>query len=194
MATWITDLRHLPPADAPQGRGPAAKRAQFTREVVEAATSRREPAPWRSAVRCISAVGRRACGARVHVGHMVARHVVWSCPACGDHGDITGFEGSEHDMSGYVPSKKKLRLWAIDDQEREVLLKATAHIPALRAVVSRGSPAVDLEQALMVQATVDELDELYTLVEHLTDATRSQRRLELLDGMRASLSTAMDGF
>ena len=85
-------------------------------------------------------------------------------------------------------------MWAIDDEEREVLLEATMDLPALRAVVSRGSPAVDLEQALMVQATVDELDDIYTLVEHLTDATRSRRRIELLDGLRVGLCSAMDGF
>lgn len=194
MPTWITDLRHLPSVDAPQGSAVAAKRARFTREVVEAATSRREAAPWRSAVRCLGRVGRRACDGRVHVGHLVARHVVWSCPACGDHGDITGFEGSAHDLSSFVPGRKKLRLWAFDDEERGVLLAATMDLPALRAVVSRGSPAVDLEQALMVQATVDELDDIYTLVEHLTDATRSRRRIELLDGLRHGLCSAMDGF
>jgi len=194
MSTWITNLRHLPPADGPQGPARAAKRSQFTREVVEAATSRREAAPWRSAVRCIGAVGRRVCGARVHVGHLIADHVVWSCAVCGDNGDITGFEGTEHDMSAYVPRGKKLKVWAFDDKEREVLLGATTHMPALRAVLSRGSPAVDLEEALMVQATVDELDEIYTLVERLTDATRSRRRLDLLRGLRAGLSSAMDGF
>jgi hypothetical protein len=194
MPTWITDLRHLPSVDAPQGSAVAAKRARFSREVVEAATSRREAAPWRSAVRCLGRVGRRACGDRVHVGHVIAPHVVWSCPACGDHGDITEFEGTVHDLSPFLPRNKKLRMWAIDDEEREVLLDATMHLPAQRAVVSRGSPAVDLEQALMVQATVDELDDIYTLVEHLTDATRSRRRIELLDGLRASLCSAMDGF
>jgi hypothetical protein len=194
MATWITDLRDLPPVGAPLEPATAAKRVRFVREVVEAATSRREAASWRSAVRCIGRVGRRACGGRVHVGHVVAGHVAWSCPACGDHGDVTGFEGTAHDMSPFVPRKQKLRVWAFDDEERKVLLEATTHIPALRAVVSRGSPAIDVEQALMVQATIDELDAIYTLVEDLTDATRSRSRIELLDGLRMGLSTAMDGF
>jgi hypothetical protein len=97
-------------------------------------------------------------------------------------------------MSPFAPRKQKLRVWAFDDEEREVLLEATAHIPSLRAVVSRGSPAVDLDQALMVQATVDELDQIYTLVENLTDATRSRRRIQLFDGLRMSLCTAIDGF
>jgi hypothetical protein len=46
----------------------------------------------------------------------------------------------------------------------------------------------------MVQAAVDELDEIYTLVEHFTEATRSRRRIELLDDLRIGLCSAMDGF
>jgi len=42
--------------------------------------------------------------------------------------------------------------------------------------------------------TVDELDQVYTLVEDLTDATRRRRRIQLLDGLRMSLCTAIDGF
>lgn len=198
MTTWITDLRDLPPADAEQVPAAAAKRARFCREVVEAATSRREAAPWCSAVRCVGHIERHVCGGHVHVGHVEAGHVTWSCPACGDHGEITGFEGSVHDMSPFVPRKQKLRTWGFDDEEREELLEATTHLPALRAVLSRGSPAVDLEEdeeeVMMVQATVEELDELYTLVEHLTDATRSRRRIQLLDGLRMSLGSSMDGF
>ena len=46
-------------------------------------------------------------------------------------------------------------------------------------MIARASPAADFEGLLILQATVDELDEVYTLVEHLTDATRSRRRIEL---------------
>lgn len=193
MTTWITDLGHLPPVGAVQ-QPAAATRTRFFREVVEAGTSRREAAPWLSAVRCVGRVGRRACGRRIQVHHSAAGTVAWSCPACGDHGEVTGVAGTGHDMSPFVPHQQKLRVWAIDDEERRVLLDATTHIPELRAVVSRGSPAVDLEQALMLQATVDELNAIYTRVEELTDATRSRRRIELLDGLRMTLCSAMDGF
>jgi hypothetical protein len=64
----------------------------------------------------------------------------------------------------------------------------------LRAVVARASPAADVEGLLVLQATLQELDEIYTLVEHLTDAARSRRRVELLDGMRMDLCAVMDGF
>jgi hypothetical protein len=187
-------VRHLAPAGAPEIPAPAARRAGFTREVVEAATSRRTESSWCSAVRCIGRVGRKTCGGRIRVGRPEASRVEWSCDQCGEHGIVTGFEGTELDMSPYAPSRKKLRVWGIDDEERAVLLEATTCLPSLRAVVSRASPAAEVEGLLILQATVDELDEVYTLVEHLTDATRSRRRILLLDGMRASLCTAIDGF
>jgi hypothetical protein len=145
-------------------------------------------------VRCVGRVGRRACRGRVQGGRVVAGTVAWSCPSCGDHGDVTGFEGTAHDLSSFVAQGGKLRVWAIDDQERRVLLDATTRNMALRAVVSRASPALEVEQALMIQATLDELDAIYTLVEQLTDATKSRRRIQFLDDVRRGLCGAMDGF
>lgn len=194
MKSWSTDVRHLAPANDPKIPAAAARRSAFTREVVEAATSRSAESAWCSAVRCIGRVGRRACGGRIRVEPPKASGLEWSCTTCGENGIVTGFEGTALDMSRYVPSEKKLRVWGIDEEERSVLLEATTVNPSLRAVVSRASPHMEVAGLLLVQATVDELDNIYTLVEELTDATRSRRRIEVLDGMRASLCTAMDGF
>jgi len=195
MATWVTDVRDiLPSQEGADAKKPAARRSELTREIVEAATSWRIEGSWCSAVRCIARVGRRACGARIHVGRPAPGQVEWTCKACGERGVITGFEGTELDMSAYVPHKKKLRMWGFDDEGRQVLVDATTHVPSLRAIVMRASPAAEVQGLLLLQATVDELDEIYTLVEQLTNATRSRRRIELLDGMRADLCSAMDGF
>lgn len=193
MSTWTTDVRHLAPAHEPHEPA-AARRAELVRAIVEAATSRRAEGAWCSAVRCIARVGRKACSGRLHVAQRERARVEWSCATCGESGVITGFEGTDLDLSSYVPVNKTLRLWGFDEEERSVLLAATTNIPPLRAVVARASPAVEREDIMILQATVDELDEVYTLVEHLTDATRSRRRIELLDGLRASLCTSMDGF
>jgi hypothetical protein len=85
-------------------------------------------------------------------------------------------------------------MWAFDEEERAVLLAATTHVPELRAVIARGRPHQEVAGVLVLTATVEELDDVYTLVEELTDGTRSRRRRELLDGLRASLCSAMDGF
>jgi hypothetical protein len=190
----VTDVRHLAPVGEPGLPVAAVRRGEFVREIVEAATSRRVDGSWCSAVRCIARNGRKVCGARIHVGQVEAGQIEWSCMACGEHGVITGFEGTKVDLSPHVLLKKKPRIWGFDDESRKVLREATTYIPALRAVIARARPADSVPGLLIVDATVDELDELYTLVEHLYDATRSRRRLDMLDGLRASLCSAMDGF
>lgn len=91
-------------------------------------------------------------------------------------------------------SRSKKRLWGFDDGEREILVAATTAIPALRGVVERAGQRAELQGLWVVEASVDELDEMYSLVEALMDGTRSRRRLEQLEGMRATLCTSMDGF
>jgi len=191
MRTWVTDMRHLPTvsADVP---APARRRAELVRAVVEAATSRSASAPWRSAVRC---VGRRAgsqCGSQLEVARR-GDTVEWSCDGCGDSGTVTSFADTDSDLSRYVPTTKMV-MWGIDEEERKLLMAATTELFGLRAVVSRARPHHDIEGLLLVEATVAELNEVYTLVEELTDGTRGRRRIELLDGLRASLCTSIDGF
>lgn len=96
-------------------------------------------------------------------------------------------------MSRYVP-QGETHPWGYDEEERRVLVAATADLPPLRAVLARGTPRDDIPGLILVEATVDELDEMYTLVEELTDATRSRARIEVLDGLRRSLCTSIDGF
>jgi hypothetical protein len=91
-------------------------------------------------------------------------------------------------------ARTKKRLWGFDDGEREILVAATAQIPGLRAVVARAAQRAELGNLWVVEASVAELDEIYSLVEALSDGTRSRRRREQLDGMRATLCTSMDGF
>jgi len=86
------------------------------------------------------------------------------------------------------------RLWGFGDSERDILVEATANIPALRAVVARAERRTEFGGVWLVQATGRELDEMYSLVEALMDATRSRKRLDLLDGMLASLCSSIDGF
>lgn len=79
--------------------------------------------------------------------------------------------------------------------ERRALAAATSNIPSLRTVLDRAVPRPDLaEGLLLIQATLSELDEMYSLVESLMDGTRSRRRLELLDGVLAGLCSSIDGF
>lgn len=75
-----------------------------------------------------------------------------------------------------------------------MLFEATSHLPTLRAVLERAQQRSDLGGRWLVQSTVAELDEMYSLVEALMDATRGRKRLEILEGLRASLCHSIDGF
>jgi hypothetical protein len=192
MSNWSTDLSHCPPHEAASVPLAARRRGQFCRELVEAATSRRGPA-WRSAVRCIGRVGRKRCTGWSIVAYAPGQPVLWSCEACEERGTITRVEGSASDLSRYVP-RGKTRLWGIDEEERALLYATTSSIPELRAIVARGKPHSDIPGLLLVDATVGELDELYSLVAALMDARGGRRRLDILDGLLRSLCTAIDGF
>jgi hypothetical protein len=75
-----------------------------------------------------------------------------------------------------------------------MLVTATRDIPMLRAMIDRAVPRPDLDGLFCTAATSAELGEMYRLVESLMSGTRSRRRLEILDGLLADLSTSVDGF
>lgn len=186
-------MRHVVPGDDAALPLAAQRRSDFTRALAEAATSRRAGSAWLSAVRCIARAGRKRCGAWTMVARREPGRVEWSCPACGEQGVVTGFEGTEHDLSAYIPTKKTL-LWGVDEESRDLLLAATKGLPALRAIVARTSPVAEVPGFLRIDATLAELDDVYSLVEELTDGTRSRRRIDLLEELRGSLCDAMDRF
>ena len=193
MATWVTDVQHLVPEFAEDAPAPAKRRAAFARAVVEAATCRDSKEPWISAVHCVARVNRRLCRGRIRITSSTIERVEWCCTDCPENGVITGHVGTPSDLSAYVP-KGKLVLWGIDDQERDFLREQTAGMFELRSIISRARPHVDVPGLLLIDATVEELDEMYTLVEELTDVMPRGRKRELLDGLRASLCNSMDGF
>jgi hypothetical protein len=194
MTTWVTDVRELARTHEANESAAAPPPGEIVREIVEAATSRRVEGSWCSAVRCIAHVRGKMCGARIYVRRAERGRIDWSCVACGEAGVVTGFEETAFDLSRYAPRRKKLRVWGFDDEDRGVLLAATTWIPSLRAVVARAHPVDTVPGLLIVEATVAELDQMYTLVEDLSDVTRGRRKLERLDGLRASLSSSIDGF
>lgn len=91
-------------------------------------------------------------------------------------------------------TRNKVRLWGFEDAERELLVAATAEIPTLRAVIERAERRGDFNGLWLLKSNADELDEMYSLVQALMDGTRSRKKLDLLDGMLATLCTSIDGF
>lgn len=193
MATWVTDVQHLVPESDKLAPAPAQRRAAFTREVTEAATARATMEPWNTAVHCVARVNRRLCRGRIRILSATLESIEWCCSDCPENGVITGYVGTPSDLSRYAP-QGKLVFWGIDDEERSFLIAETVGVFELRAIVCRARPHADVPGLLLIDATVEELDEMYTLVEELTDMRTGRRQRDLLDGLRASLCNSMDGF
>lgn len=86
------------------------------------------------------------------------------------------------------------RLWGFYDEQRKVLLTATAGLPELEELVRRATPHAEITGLWVVWATGHELDEMYSLVEALEHGGRGRKRRELLEAMRMSLCSSIDGF
>jgi hypothetical protein len=85
-------------------------------------------------------------------------------------------------------------IWTFDDQARSLLLRATEGLPELRSVIGLAERQPALDNRWEVTASLEDLNDLYTLVEQLIDQARSRKQREMLDGLRFSLSAALDGF
>lgn len=90
-------------------------------------------------------------------------------------------------------ARSKKVLWGFEEEQRALLVPAVMRTPELQAVVERTQPHGEIAGLWILRVTIEELNSTYTLVEELTNATRSRRRIEILDGLRMSLCTSIDG-
>jgi len=99
--TWITDLRHYldENGDLPAGmRAPAAHMALFQGAIVAWVTSRSSAVPSRTNVPCRRRAGKPLCTAEMVAGLDPGdESILWECPACGDRGRISGWQGTRWD-------------------------------------------------------------------------------------------------
>lgn len=189
VPSWSTDLRHLPPLRRGRSTTAGSDRAAFTRTVVEAATSRLGEPSWRTAVRCIGGDGTQMCGAPIEVRYDGADSIVWSCSACGENGVITGFVGSDSDLSVFVMLGPELT-WSLTATDLDLLREATRALPELRGTIMRAEPAEHPGQ-LVVKATLEELNDLDALIEHLIERTRGRAALDAYLRIGRSLSALL---
>ena len=85
-------------------------------------------------------------------------------------------------------------LWGFDEEQRAELLAATTELAELREIVARAQKHADIPGLWLVRATGHELNAVYDLVEALEHGVRGRKRRELLEGLRMSLSSSIDGF
>ena len=161
------------------------------RGLVEAATSRLGEPRWRTAVRCIGGDGPTSCDSPIEVTYDGVDSIVWSCTAgCGETGVITGFVGSQSDLSVFVTLGPEVT-WEFDESEYELLRTATRALPELRGTIIRAELHAEIAGRVVVKATPEELEDIDMMVAHLAEATRGGAKLEILRGITRSLSAAL---
>jgi hypothetical protein len=103
--TYVVDLTHFLSPDGTIGpsQGPARRFADYLCRIVFFATAPLEPDSRPLPVRCRRRPGRRPC-----IGEIAAdidpenERIVWWCPACGEEGTISHWQGSHWDRSRTV--------------------------------------------------------------------------------------------
>ena len=102
--TWITNLTHFLDENgfiAPMP-GPALRLAEYlTNIVADASTYDHEPTRH-TVVHCRRRPGRKPCTGIIETGFTVDDdEILWECPACGDNGRISNWQGSPWDASAH---------------------------------------------------------------------------------------------
>lgn len=100
--TFITNMTHFIPDDSSfELPAPARRLADYLGDVVSAATLEGAHGCWlETPLRCRRRPKRRRCTGHlcVRLQHLPAE-IRWHCQVCGDNGVITGWQGTEWDLS-----------------------------------------------------------------------------------------------
>lgn len=94
--TWICDLTHFLDERggmAPQS-GPARRLAEHLGAIVASITQLPSHKVALTPVRCRRRPGRRPCPGRIEAVVTEEWSIEWQCPACGDNGSISGWQGT----------------------------------------------------------------------------------------------------
>lgn len=166
---------------------------RFTTSIIQAATSRLTKDQWPCAARCVARISRSPCRACVYVQQKSHDDIHWTCPSCGRTGTITGYAKGIFDYCEYAHGDKGEHQWGFDWDVRQYCLKITDWSPPLYSVIWRGC-YYEENDFFGLNATLEELDALYTIAEHERYRVRSPRQEALVNTVLQSLCTGMDGF
>ncbi|MCC7406214.1 MAG: hypothetical protein IT288_17610 [Bdellovibrionales bacterium] len=199
MSTWITNMTHFPKPHELRKRMPMRliqTTLQFGSIVRMAVRGTEGEAPF-----------KHTCG-----GHLESRledgsdKIIWKCSGCVDNGEISHWRGSGWDSipeekmpkivlvskkpQARVSKKRKARRATLVLGKSELLaLKKVAGDSSLQELLSEARPLGQREFA--IELTMQELDDLYSLVGDLLDYGPSRQR-KMCDQTLDAIAWAMD--
>jgi hypothetical protein len=106
--TWVTDLTHILTDEGEIGpkSGPARRLAKYFTKIVVDATTEPWENPGKKPVRCRRRPGRKPCAGLIGTDmDPDTDAIMWWCPACGDNGTITNWQGSRWDRTDVQSSE-----------------------------------------------------------------------------------------
>lgn len=185
------DLRDFEEPIIEGGTGPSAKLALFFARAVEAATAR-PPGLWENApLRCCFGPGRGSCLGGIVVRRRDnaqddSRTVEWLCMDCGDHGVITGWEGSPFDLRNAAADVHGLEIVEVVISWEELeLLRSVGEVPIVLGRLLAG--AAFIVGRVFLLGTVDELKKLTAVLSTEAEKQpRSRRSRNLMDIARCT--------
>lgn len=102
--TWVVDMTHYLDSDGSLAPlpGPALNLALYFGSIVSWMTSIESPeGPEETNVWCRRKPGRQRCLGEIYAWFEPASAAIrWTCPFCGDNGQISGWEGTLWDRGG----------------------------------------------------------------------------------------------
>ena len=173
---YVTDMRHFAGLDEMVGPqfAPAKRFAAYLGGVVSAATAHLPGEAIATALACHRRPGRKPCPGRLLVRRAEApARIEWACPACGEEGVISGWEGSPWDLSPALTTDGDERVALLSsDQYRRLLGLRLLDTDSLRVVYAARRTGA----GVLVSAGEDDLENLIGDVadeaNHETDRAR----------------------
>jgi hypothetical protein len=188
---YVTDMRHFAGLDEMVGPqfGPAKRSAAYLGGVVSAATAHLPGEAIATALACHRRPGRKPCPGRLLVRRAEApARIEWACPACGEEGVISGWEGSPWDLSPALTTDGDERVALLSsDQYRRLLGLRLLDTDSLRVVYAARLTGA----GVVVSASEEDLDNLIGYVAEEANHEIDRRRQRGLDDVIRILDAAL---
>ena len=191
--TFITDMTHFEGIPSGTSHEPARRIAQFFGAIVSAGSVSPADKLIESALFCRRRPGRRQCPGHLRIRRdSVSGIITWHCSWCDDQGEISNWEGTSWNLSRWAPGRSanlKLHEVVLTGDEIRELRRSLILSPEGESLIYG---AVISDKGIVIQATVDELDDLQGYIAFEANHEEKRRRQRILDQIYEHIETLLE--